>query len=119
MKLQVTFGMPRVGERDFTIAFQRAMSGRSIRVVHFRDVVPHYPLTLFGYTHVCNEWWNATNNNQSPLKICGCVGSVGEDPSCADSVPPYDWHPKDHMTYLGVFNGGGCQEEKHLHRTMN
>ena len=91
--------MPRVGHQDFASLFERVVAG--YRVVHFRDIVPHYPLMEpFGYRHPFAQLWEPQELFNGTL--VACVGE--EDPKCADSVPPYDWRPKDHMTYLGVHN---------------
>jgi triacylglycerol lipase len=50
-----TFGCPRVGNRDFTDAFNRRLGRRSLRYVNDHDVVTHVPpekFLEFTYDHV-------------------------------------------------------------------
>jgi hypothetical protein len=54
----------------------------------------------FGYRHAYAQLWEPRETFDGTLVTC--VGE--EDPKCADSVPPYDWRPSDHMVYLGVHN---------------
>ncbi len=94
----INFGMPRVGHENFAALFDARVS--VFRVIHYRDIVPHYPLEAFGYRHPAGQLWEPREAFNGTLTTC----SGQEDPLCADSVPPYQWKPSDHMTYLGVHN---------------
>ncbi|EGD83379.1 hypothetical protein PTSG_03985 [Salpingoeca rosetta] len=99
------FGMPRVGDAAFASIFKRAVP-YSTRVVHRNDIVPHLPLQGMGFHHVATEVWDQSPQTESPpnaqtYKVCD--GS-GEDPTCSDSVPILEWHPKDHDYYMGTTN---------------
>jgi len=100
----VNFGMPRVGHKDSADLFEQNVES-SFRVVHYRDIVPHYPLRVGVedklYHHVGKELWESQEHFNGTLKHCD--GS-GEDMQCSDSIPVWRWEPSDHMTYLGVAN---------------
>ena len=102
------FGMPRLGYQDFADLFDKHVES-SFRVVHYRDIVPHYPLRIekgllrgpFHYHHVGSELWEPHKLFNGTLRHCN--GS-GEDPQCSDSIPIWHWDPDDHMTYMGIPN---------------
>lgn len=102
------FGMPRLGYPDFAQLFHEHVES-SFRVVHYRDIVPHYPLRIqkgllrshFRYHHVGSELWEPQKQFNGMLTHCN--GS-GEDPHCSDSIPLWHWDSDDHMTYLGIPN---------------
>ena len=47
----VTIGSPRVGNADFSAAFERA-GIETTRIVNFEDIVPRVPPSTFGYRHI-------------------------------------------------------------------
>jgi hypothetical protein len=96
-----TYGSPRIGNQLYVTVMETLVAG-VFRVTHLNDIVPHLPLQSMGFTHVPQEFW--FNNKTNALKYRMCSPDNGEDPTCADSVPAVEWHPSDHMTYLGVFN---------------
>lgn len=107
------FGMPRLGYKDFSQLFHEHVES-PFRVVHYRDIVPHYPLRVekgllrapFHYHHVGSELWEPLKQFNGTLVHCD--GS-GEDPHCSDSVPLWHWDPDDHMTYMGIPNNN-CKQ---------
>lgn len=104
----INFGMPRVGYKDFAKLFHDNVDS-SFRVVHFRDIVPHYPLRIkhaFPFHHVGSELWEPQKHFNGTLRHCD--GS-GEDPHCSDSLPIWHWDPADHMNYLGIQNDN-CEQ---------
>lgn len=97
------FGMPRVGGADWVTLYKGCVSGRSIRTVHYHDIVPHFPFfDVLHYRHVTTEHWNRTNTSAVPLTVCSSTN--GDDPTCSYSVPLYELSRADHMLYLGVYN---------------
>ena len=48
-----TFGQPRVGNEAFAAAFAAAVS--EFRLVHYADIVPHFPPQFLGYSHPPTE----------------------------------------------------------------
>jgi len=108
--------MPRAGYQDFVDLFQANVLS-SFRVVHFQDIVPHYPLrfqqgivehVLPPYHHVAMELWEPYEVFTGTLQHC--YMGAGEDPRCSNSVKPWRWNPDDHMTYLGIPNDN-CRPE--------
>lgn len=96
-------GMPRVGHEDFVQLFHDHVES-SYRVVHYRDIVPHYPLRInhiSPYHHVGSEVWIPQKDFNGTLQLCD--GS-GEDPDCSGSLKMWQWDPDDHNTYLGLWN---------------
>jgi hypothetical protein len=103
----VNFGMPRLGYQDCADLFdQHVGKSSAFRVVHYRDIVPHYPLRDLEYHHVGTELWEPQEQFNGTLKQCD--GS-GEDEQCSDSVPVWRWNPHDHLTYLGIATDN-CQQ---------
>jgi len=93
------FGMPRVGNDLFAKIFHTYVKGPSWRVVHYQDMVPHFPPQLvLGYHHVSTEVWEADEAG-TIYKVCD---ASGEDPNCSDQVEPWDYAPSDHMYYMKI-----------------
>ena len=102
---QYTFGQPRVGNAAFANLFQSTLGASGqFRVTHYHDPVPHVPLEDMGFYHTTTEVWYNEANTQ--YKVC----DGGEDPTCADSTPWYDfWDVKDHLHYMGItIDGAYC-----------
>jgi len=118
------YGSPRVGNLAFANKVVELLPNTLWRVVHNKDLVPHVPLceSKFTTTNICENGENSVNYNQTGkiiwyawhvwqnvwynqnfTNMTYCVG--GEDPKCADSVPPQDWDISDHLDYLGVHVG--------------
>merc|ERR1712232_256906 len=55
----VTFGTPRIGNAALA-EYYNGMLPASLRVAHYRDVVPHLPPHTFDFwTHTAHEtWWD-------------------------------------------------------------
>ncbi|EPB65898.1 triacylglycerol lipase, partial [Ancylostoma ceylanicum] len=50
----VTFGQPRTGDSDYARALNEKVP-YSFRIVHRRDIIPHFPLTCKNYSHHDSE----------------------------------------------------------------
>ena len=106
----INFGQPRTGDAKYAqfVGQHFATSGfpETWRVVHNRDIVPHWPFNQYlNYSHVCTEEWE---DETGALRTCGSTSSsdgfsVCEDPTCSDQFKPHEWRPDDHMTYLGLY----------------
>jgi len=68
------------------------------RVVNMFDIVPHVPLELQNYRHHPQEIWFQHNGYQ--FKVCNAT--KGEDPTCADSLEPWQYRPSEHILYLDI-----------------
>ena len=51
----ITFGQPRVGDRDWAKIYDHVLGDVTWRVVHEEDLVPRIPGVLLGYHHAGNE----------------------------------------------------------------
>jgi predicted lipase len=94
----ITLGSPRVGDSSFAGEFQFAFNGKSLRLVHALDIVPHVPPRNFGnYMHVPREIWESSPGvyHVSPV-------DAYEESSGSDSVASRAFSVQDHMTYLGI-----------------
>jgi len=98
----LNFGCPRVGDSTYS-AFFNAQLGNSMRMTHYRDIVPHLPPLLFDFQHEATEVWG------TPSGYTICDGD--EDPTCADSVPALQLSVSDHLSYMGVSCCNGPAEE--------
>eukprot|EP00475_Leptophrys_vorax_P045784 TRINITY_DN9639_c0_g1_i2.p2 TRINITY_DN9639_c0_g1~~TRINITY_DN9639_c0_g1_i2.p2 ORF type:complete len:116 (+),score=21.05 TRINITY_DN9639_c0_g1_i2:324-671(+) len=95
----ITFGSPRVGDPAFASAFNAVYAGRSWRVTHETDIVPHVPLQTMlteKFHHVGTEVWYYDGNGDYKFG-----DGSGEDPNESDSNLT-DFSIVDHLTYLGV-----------------
>lgn len=97
------FGMPRIGNPTYAAAFAQLIPN-SQRMVHYHDIVPHVPMIDLGFHHMPTEIWDLSNNSNGVPQTYIVCNDSGEDPSCSDSVPAWEWDPKDHMHYMGVTN---------------
>jgi len=89
-----TFGSPRVGDATFATGFSNEVGWTNhYRVVNNRDIVPHLPLEILGYHHICTEVWL----HSGKTTICN---QSGEDPSCSDSLL-LATSVSDHLSYYG------------------
>lgn len=119
------FGQPRTGDLKYA-SFATTLASTTAkletwRVVHNRDIVPHWPFNDgLGYYHVCTEEFEDEDGvlhscGTTPIAFSGASttgssaasGSRGyttcEDPGCSDQYDQVrDWRPDEHMTYLGV-----------------
>ena len=100
------FGQPRTGDQKYAdFVTSRAEFPELWRVVHYRDIVPHWPFSEhMGFAHACSEEYEDENG---VLTSCGRSSSWErpcEDPACsAQFDEPRYWRPDDHMTYLGYY----------------
>ena len=115
-----TFGMPRVGDKEYALNFDRLV-WNSWNVVNYRDIVPHTPLcNLFGCNipydgpfHSRGEIYYSNNGDMSvntPYTVCHenedmqCSnGAVSDDP-CYDVSACVEFHLK----YFNVDVGDHC-----------
>jgi hypothetical protein len=82
-----TYGSPRVGNYAFAELFNSTVTD-SYRVINRDDIVPHLPyFASTNFHHVPREIWFYVGG-EYPYAICGLSG---EDQSCADSLPTYEW----------------------------
>jgi len=96
----MTFGSPRVGDWTFAAAFNKAYAGRSWRVTHQKDLVPHVPPMVAPpclYHAVGTEVWYK-NDSLSQIYI---ADPSGEDPNGSNSIP-LALSLADHLTYGGI-----------------
>lgn len=99
----ITFGSPRVGNKEFTEKFKKI---NSFRITHFYDIVPHLPQNIFKYKHICQEIWY--NEDNTEYKICNDIND--EDKTCSNSCAPTKCTSSaDHLNYLNITMGAsGC-----------
>ena len=92
-----TFGEPRVGNTKFAQFFQEGKFD-SRRITHYKDPVPHLPMSSLGFTHVPTEVWYTEKSDE--YRVCD---SSGEDSTCSNSAA---WDSllfiDDHLTYIGL-----------------
>ena len=50
-----SFGSPRVGNAEAAMYMSHVLP--IVRTTHYRDIVPHHPSVLMGFTHVTTEWY--------------------------------------------------------------
>jgi predicted lipase len=98
-----TYGSPRVGNQYFAQIYGERVKS-TWRFVHAADPIPHLPGTDVNFWHVSTEMWI---RNDTYIKQCN---SVGEDPTCADSLYfwDYDYGLSDHRHYLGEYTKDAC-----------
>ncbi|KAI8140924.1 Alpha/Beta hydrolase protein [Fennellomyces sp. T-0311] len=93
-----TQGQPRVGNRAF--ANHIVSTGIQYkRSVHSRDLVPHVPDSLLGYSHAGEEYWEVPLGNRVQV----CRNGI-ETSDCANSIAPFTSF-LDHTTYFGMSTG--------------
>jgi len=101
LKYLITFGSPRVGNKNFAEYFNK-YSFTTYRVTHYYDMVPHVPEEILGFTHLSNEIWY--NEENTEYKICNDL--YEEDSNCSNSCSPiHCTSTSDHMYYLNVTIG--------------
>mmetsp|Transcript_33327 Transcript_33327/g.33938 ORF Transcript_33327/g.33938 Transcript_33327/m.33938 type:complete len:293 (+) Transcript_33327:66-944(+) len=89
----ITFGCPRVGNRNTAIFLSSLYSPEHrFRVTHMRDPVPHLPFPIQGYMHMAGEWY------YDDVNIRACEGY--EDKTCSQKWRI--WYITDHLYYLNV-----------------
>ena len=100
----VTFGSPRVGNKEFAVIFE-SYPIYSKRITHYYDVVPHVPEEFMGYRHISQEVWY----NEANTKYTLCNDENGsEDDSCSNSCSPTKCtSTSDHLDYLQIKMGEG------------
>ena len=72
------------------------------RVIHNRDIVPHLPYELMGFTHIAYEV--LYDEEMKTYKVCN---DSGEDRSCTNRFDP-DYSFPDHDIYWVVMDGSNC-----------
>ena len=103
----VTFGSPRVGNKEFVMDFKDITS---FRITHYYDIVPHIPQMFLEYYHISHEiWYNKLNDN---YKECDDnYPYPNEDDTCSNSCGPlHCTSTSDHLHYLNISmgNNGDC-----------
>jgi hypothetical protein len=98
----ITFGKPRSGDSAWAASVREALPFQ-YRVTHAKDPVPHLPPeAVLDYMHPTTEVWYPSDTNNAQYKVCSAT--VGEDPTCSDSVFPDTVN--DHHHYLGIYIDG-------------
>lgn len=71
-----------------------------IRVVNYRDIVPHVPPeNLDGFVHINTEVWMLSNGATTNFDVC----ATEEDPNCSDSLDFFSI--ADHLNYFDFYTG--------------
>lgn len=100
-----TFGMPRVGDRQYALEHNRLLNN-SWRVVHRADPVPHVPFQ----THLPDESYHHRTEVYYPLKDMPPTANFticpGSDSKCGKLV---NLVIDDHKTYFNTHVGTYCQ----------
>lgn len=124
-----TFGMPRVGDKDYALAHDKLVT-KSWRVVHYKDIVAHLPtcnlftgscaITNGPYHHGTEVFYNAADMIvNSTYKIC----HSDEDESCSNAIvndcfPTYVKCINYHRNYFGIRVGTYCDGEMSGNRSV-
>eukprot|EP00122_Pirum_gemmata_P000758 Pgem_evm1s672 len=106
----ITFGQPRVGNKDFVNWWYQHFENTFVRrITHSSDVIPH-TLPWGGYEHFGPELWQKdddfTNN-----RLC----IEGEDQTCSGSKIPLFTALFDHLTYFTKHVGTSSCKTNHDH----
>jgi predicted lipase len=101
------FGQPRVGNQKFS-NYVLTLWPEHWRVIHHQDIVPHNPSSgiLMDYWHTCTERYE---DKDGSMKACT---NTCEDPTCAAQWEPWRLSIDDHLVYLGMCMGTGCDSHK-------
>uniref|UniRef100_A0A0N5B4U9 Lipase_3 domain-containing protein n=1 Tax=Strongyloides papillosus TaxID=174720 RepID=A0A0N5B4U9_STREA len=126
----ITFGEPRIG--DYNLANTISQNVPNLyRVVHYQDIVPHYPpcssdnnngcMPISGkpYHHPQEIWYNQNQKMTKGVYVT-CNSTNGEDNNCSDkyisviqSLLHGGWE-NEHMEYFGYnirsYGTQGCNE---------
>ncbi|KAJ2057608.1 hypothetical protein GGI17_005543 [Coemansia sp. S146] len=102
----VTFGAPRIGNRQFA-QYVNSLLGENMlwRVVHDSDIVPHLPQSLLlfpsQYVHSDREIWVKADKS---ITVCerSSEDRAEEDALCSASKHMWQWSMQDHMEYPGI-----------------
>jgi predicted lipase len=107
------FGSPRTGNQAFTDHVMRLFpEGTFYRVVHSNDIVPHLPVTGMGFNHAGTEVWYPATGTELGHQICQNSIGAPENPTCADTVPVWNYSNACHLIYVGIdFNTGWCSSD--------
>uniref|UniRef100_A0A0N5A2F3 Lipase_3 domain-containing protein n=1 Tax=Parastrongyloides trichosuri TaxID=131310 RepID=A0A0N5A2F3_PARTI len=122
----VTFGQPRIGDFQFASFVQGHLPNLN-RLVHYKDVIPHFPACVKGKTdsdclqesqkpfHHTQEIFYNSDKDNGKYQICD--SSFGEDPTCSDNLSVLQniegFFNDYHNTYFNVniekLGKRGCQ----------
>ncbi len=91
----VTFGTPRIGNGAFSAYYGNFRHFTSIRIVHWRDLVPHLPPRKWGWELTNTEVWY-DHHFTRVIAIC----SSPESPNCSDSLQVHSI--VDHLSYFNM-----------------
>ncbi|VDM57450.1 unnamed protein product [Angiostrongylus costaricensis] len=97
----LTFGSTRVGDMSFVQLIETLVPYR-FRIVHGRDMVPHYPRKFDGewtppHHHRYEVWY--PNGMRRGAKYVVCLGA--EDPQCSCRLSPWEIRASDNDIYFG------------------
>ncbi|CAC5386849.1 unnamed protein product [Mytilus coruscus] len=105
-----TFGMPKVGNRQYAIEHNRLVNN-SWRVVHRDDPVPHYPLSTGlpngPYHHRTEVYYPSKIMLPTDTNYVICSGSDNND--CGSSFPLLKPDIENHEIYFDIPVGTYCQ----------
>lgn len=105
--------MPRVGNKALAKSFSTMMEGRTFRITHHRDPVPHVPPTILHYEHTYPEIFYRKDRKDGWIEC-----PDGENKTCSGkfwSVPTDLLSTSDHLHYLDVdISSVGCPKEYFL-----
>ncbi|TKR93364.1 hypothetical protein L596_007836 [Steinernema carpocapsae] len=129
--LLVTFGQPRVGNMDYSVAHDRLVPN-SWRIVHAKDLVAHIPscyISLWSrkcssyhnhatYHHGTEIWFPDDMSPGSMFRIC-TGRPTNEDSNCSDAYY-YNMNITEHIFYFDVhvseYGINGC---RNVSRTLS
>lgn len=104
-----TFGMPKVGDRDYAVAHNKLVNN-SWRLVHREDPVPHYPTSTPLPTspfHHRTEVYYRTKKMSKDSSYTVCPNS--DDNNCGSSFSlGLNGGIEDHMNYFNIPVGTFC-----------
>ena len=96
--LLITYGSPRIGNSNYAKFIPTMNCGERIRVVHYKDIVPHMPLQMMGFQHAHSEIFYS-NERSSSYTYC----ENSEDGNCADQFVAFSaltLNANDHLNYM-------------------
>ncbi|KRW99527.1 hypothetical protein PPERSA_03997 [Pseudocohnilembus persalinus] len=96
------FGCPRVGNQQFA-EYGAQQLPYEVEVVHYKDPVPHVPLSVQGFVRIPTETYYYSKTDVNAYKWCPSAG--GEENSKCSNKLLLATNIGDHLNYLGVYTG--------------
>ena len=91
--LLITYGCPRIGNPSYASFFRENVCGETVRVVHNKDPVPHFPWNILGFEHAQSEIFY-TNHEGGGFVFC----RDSEDEKCSKNIVAS--LVSDHLAYM-------------------